>query len=283
MAQSRDDCYCRPMQTWPERIRRRAGRGRLTQRGLERQLCGALGALALVSLLFLLAPRLDLAVSRLFYDSANGFLHERYAFVEAIREAGRLVEILLAIAVTVPLAVKVVLPARPLLIRPRTTLFVLASYVIGVGMIVNGILKEYWGRARPREIVEFGGEATFSPVWWISDQCQGNCSFVSGEGAAAFWLVALVFVAPKRWRAATAAATLAFATVVSFARIAMGGHFLSDVLISWVLMLLVMILLGRVILHGLPPGFDARVEDWLAQAGFTLRQALGLRDSRPPL
>jgi membrane-associated phospholipid phosphatase len=122
-----------------------------------------------------------------------------------------------------------------------------------------------------------------SPLSGGSPTSARELFFVSGEGAAAFWLTALVFIVPKRWKAATAAATLVFASLISFTRIAMGGHFLSDVLIAWLLMLLVMILLGRLILQLPPPGFDAGVERRLAQAGYKLRQAFGLRESGPPL
>jgi hypothetical protein len=66
-----------------------------------------------VSLLFLLAPGLDLVVSRLFYEAPTGFLHERYAFVEVIREAGRLAGITLALAVCLPLVFKILLPLAP--------------------------------------------------------------------------------------------------------------------------------------------------------------------------
>jgi membrane-associated phospholipid phosphatase len=131
--------------------------------------------------------------------------------------------------------------------------------------------------------VEFGGDAVFSPVWWISDQCQGNCSFVSGEGAASFWLVALAFIVPPRWRPPAVALTLVFAALVSATRIAMGGHFLSDVLIAWLLMFLVMVLLDGAILKGLPAAFDAGVDRGLGQAGWAIQRALRLRRSPPPL
>lgn len=249
----------------------------------RRLLAAALGALALISLGFLLAPRADVAVSALFYDPASGFLHQRLAIVETLREAGRLVEWAFAIAVLAPLPLKLLLPERRMLVPPRVTLFVLGVLALGPGLVVNGVLKEFWGRARPRDLVEFGGEATFSPVWWISDQCERNCSFVAGEAAGAFWLVALAFVAPKAWRPAAAAATLAFAALVSFTRIAMGGHFLSDVLIAWLLVLIIMIVLDRLILKGLPAGFDANVERALAAPMRRLRRRFALRRHPPTL
>jgi membrane-associated phospholipid phosphatase len=140
---------------------------------------------------------------------------------------------------------------------------------------VNGILKDHWGRARPRQILDLGGDAAFTPVWWLSDQCQRNCSFVSGEGASAFWPMAIVFLVPKEWKWPVGIVTLAFAAIVSLARIMAGGHFLSDVLIAWLLVLLVLLLCHRLFMRALPPGFDDSVEGALARAGRGLRRLVG--------
>lgn len=238
----------------------------------ERPLAFGLVVLALVSLIFRYAPNLDLAVSRLFYESTTGFSEGRSTFLEALRQAGHIVEWAFALAIVAPLPLKVLFPQSPLLLPPRATLFVLATFALAPGLIVNGILKEYWGRARPRALLEFGGDATFTPVWWISDQCERNCSFVSGEAASAFCLVALVFLVRQEWRPAMAVATLAFAAAVSFTRIAVGAHFLSDVLIAWLMTLCVMLALNRAVLKGLPPAFDHAVETAAGRTGEALRR-----------
>ena len=69
--------------------------------------------------------------------------------------------------------------------RPRDLLLPMITYGLGVGLIVNSFLKEYFGRARPRDIVEFGGDKMFTAVWQVSDACYTNCSFTSGEAAGA--------------------------------------------------------------------------------------------------
>jgi len=248
---------------------------RLIEAASGRPVLAAFLLLLFVSLVFLAFPQLDIAVSRLFYDPASGFLDRRFAFVEFVRDAGRLLEWAFAMAVLLPLPLKVVLPQLRLPIRPRMTLFVLISFALGPGLIVNGILKDHWGRARPRQILDLGGDAAFTPVWWLSDQCQRNCSFVSGEGASAFWLMAVVFLVPKEWKWPVGIVTLAFAAIVSLARIMAGGHFLSDVLIVWPLVLLVLLLCHRLFMRALPPGFDDSVEGALARAGRGLRRLVG--------
>lgn len=236
----------------------------------ERPFAFAVGILVLVSLIFLLAPNIDLAVSRFFYEKAAGF--SASGNLEAIRQAGHIVEWGLAIGVVTPLLLKILVPQSSLLLQPRASLFVLTSFAIGPGLIVNGIFKELWGRARPRTILEFGGDATFSPVWWISDQCDRNCSFVSGEAASAFWLLTIVFLVRKEWRPAVAAITIAFAAAVSFTRIAAGAHFLSDVLIGWLITLCVIIVVHQLVMKQLSPAFDRAVEDAATKSGEALRR-----------
>ena len=73
--------------------------------------------------------------------------------------------------------------------------------------------------------------------------CDDNCSFVSGEGSAAAWLVAAVALTPAPLRTVLLPGTLAYGMALSLNRLAFGGHFLSDVLLSWSLTFLVTSLL----------------------------------------
>ncbi len=228
--------------------------------------------LVLVSLLFVAWPGLDLAVSALFFDPAEGFSAQRSAVQGAVREIGSIAVWVVGLALAAPPLIKLVAPDSRLLVTPRASLFGLGGLILGPGLIVNGILKEFWGRARPREITEFGGEAVFSQAWAISDQCARNCSFVSGEASSAFWLVSLAFVVPRHWRTTILATTLVIAVAVSFTRLTFGGHFLSDVLIAWLLTLLVLVILDRLVLQGRPPAFDGVVEAALARQGRQIRR-----------
>ncbi|MCG2663967.1 phosphatase PAP2 family protein, partial [Brevundimonas sp.] len=111
----------------------------------------------------------------------------------------------------------------------------------GPGLVVNLVLKGLWGRARPVQIDQFGGDAAFTPVWMVSDACQSNCSFVSGEGSSAAWMVGvLLVVTPAKWRPVVLPLAVVYAFALSMNRLAFGGHFLSDILLSWALTALVM-------------------------------------------
>lgn len=41
-------------------------------------------------------------------------------------------------------------------------IFLLVVLFVGPGLIVNGVWKEHWGRARPFEVQNFGGERLYS-------------------------------------------------------------------------------------------------------------------------
>ncbi|RNA66435.1 hypothetical protein CR163_000565, partial [Prosthecochloris sp. ZM_2] len=47
--------------------------------------------------------------------------------------------------------------------RRREFAFVFLLMIVGPGLFVNAIFKEYWGRPRPREIVQFDGARAYVP------------------------------------------------------------------------------------------------------------------------
>lgn len=116
--------------------------------------------------------------------------------------------------------------------RKRQAFFLLLLLALGPGLLVNVVLKDHLGRARPREIHEFGGRYAFTPIWRHGDTGK-NSSFPSGHAAVAFYLMAPWFVLRGRNRMQAAwwlAGGLAYGSLVGTARILQGGHFLLDVL-----------------------------------------------------
>jgi membrane-associated PAP2 superfamily phosphatase len=141
----------------------------------------------------------------------------------------------------------------------RHCLILLLSVALGPGVVVNGLLKSYWGRPRPRHIVQFGGTQTFRP-WWQPGGPGAGKSFPSGHAAMGYVLFAgATLVARRRiWlqRLAVGSA-LAYGTLLGLARIVQGGHFLSDVVWSGLLVTLLTILLHRLLIgsqSALAPG-----------------------------
>ena len=54
--------------------------------------------------------------------------------------------------------------------------------------------KDTWGRARPINIQEFGGDKIYTQPFIKSDQCEKNCSWISGESSAAFSFITGIII-----------------------------------------------------------------------------------------
>jgi lipid A 4'-phosphatase len=227
----------------------------------------------LVTVVFLAAPSIDLWLSGLFYDPARGFLAGRNDALKIFRRIGDWGMWLVAIALLLSLVAKIAFPDRKAVVPPRASLFLLSALIVGPGLLVNMILKEHWGRPRPVMVTEFGGDMPYVAVWRITDYCARNCSFVAGEASSALWLMAIALVVPRGWRWPVLIVTGALAVALSLNRIAFGGHFLSDVLLSWGLTALVIAILYR-LFYVSPPGWlrNDRLEAALTRAGRALRR-----------
>lgn len=218
------------------------GRDPLAERGPFRRLIVlTLAYVALVSAVFLAFPGLDLWMSGLFHDPTAGFWATTDPLLMRLRELGPfLVKVIAGASLAILLAATVA-PRLVAGLSLRAPLFLLSTLALGPGLLVNAILKNNWGRPRPNSVEAFGGDAPFIGVWRITDHCATNCSFVSGEGSASFWLVALAFLAPPAWRRGILLAVAPLFLALSLNRVAFGGHFLSDTMLAWGLTLLVIL------------------------------------------
>lgn len=226
----------------PSSHAKQAGFAARLARGESRALAlAATGCLVVLSLFFLAFPAVDIAASRLFHDPANGFVLSQNPFLQRLRELGPfLVKLVAVLCVLVLLWPFVVAPLSRRL-SLRAPVFLLSTLILGPGVLVNAVLKNNWGRPRPNAVDLFGGDAPYVRVWQMTNHCDTNCSFVSGEASSSLWLVTLAFLAPPSWRRAILAVVLPLAVILSANRVAFGGHFLSDTLISWCLTLLVIL------------------------------------------
>ncbi len=123
--------------------------------------------------------------------------------------------------------------------RPYCLLVVLTT-VIASGILVNAVLKQYWGRPRPDQITNFGGQWIYRDVHRPGIPGQGG-SFPCGHCAMGFTLVSL-FCVHRRSRLiayAGGGAGLILGGALSITRIVQGAHFLTDTLWSLGLNLIV--------------------------------------------
>ncbi|SON57326.1 PAP2 (acid phosphatase) superfamily protein [Hartmannibacter diazotrophicus] len=241
----------------------------------ERPILWLAVATTVLSLVFVLFPEIDLAASRLFYVDGEGFPVSGIAFFSSLRRLGQAVTRAMVIVPLVALLVPFLFSGARFLLSAKSALFLLLSMAVGPGFIVNVVLKGEWGRARPREITEFGGTFDFSRAWEIVHYCQSNCSFVSAEAAASMQVMALALICPPAWRRSVAIGAFAFALVMSVNRMAFGGHFLSDVTIAWLLTLWVMFAVHRLLYVKTPLLTDEAIAGSLGRAGDHMKRALG--------
>ncbi len=117
--------------------------------------------------------------------------------------------------------------------------YVLLVFVLGSGLLVNAVFKDHWGRPRPSQVVELGGAQAYAPPLQYVANSEGR-SFPSGHSSVGFGFIAFWFLWRRRHpqRAKRALwGSLAFGSLIGLARMAAGGHFLSDVLWSCVMMI----------------------------------------------
>lgn len=205
----------------------------------------ALAAVALwlgLTALFHLIPRIDIAVSSIFFVAedcpagATAVACGRFPvaadpFWGPLRTVFHRLPVVVGVLVALGVGVALMRGlSQHRLVRP--SIVAIGALLLGPGLIVNLIFKEIWGRPRPVETDLFGGAFPFVPAGQWSDYCASNCSFVSGESSAMFWLLALVPLFPAVWRRPAGAVLLALAALAAGMRVAFGAHYLSDVVLG---------------------------------------------------
>lgn len=237
----------------------------------------ALVAGAAVAILFTVFPQWDLAISSLFWDARHKlFLTAGQPWARTARSWGNYIPWLICAPAIAALVLKLIFPDKPMFMSSRAALLLVITMALGPGLIVNGLLKENWGRPRPVHVEDFGGKELYRPWFETDGTCPGNCSFVSGEGALGFWLTAPASLVPGPAGAVAMVGAVAFGAAAGGLRIAFGGHFFTDVVFSGVLVVLVVVL-TRFWLYdrkGAPSDFKA--ERAIARVGFRLHGAIRL-------
>lgn len=117
-------------------------------------------------------------------------------------------------------------------------LFVLLFGVIGPGVVSNLILKEYWGRPRPREVQGLGGSNAFEKVLTIDKTSSGK-SFPCGHATMGYFFLGGFFIC-RRYRRDWAWFFLMLGLNLGFfmgvGRMCQGGHYFSDAIWSGAIM-----------------------------------------------
>lgn len=192
---------------------------------------------SILAALFFFFPIIDIWAASQFYDRYRGFLISNTSSNRTLPFLPWFVKFFVT-ACWLLIAINLVRShyfgkKRPFVVSNRVLIFLLFTLGMGPGLMVNTILKDNCGRARPFQVTEFGGRRQFTPAFVISDQCKTNCSFVSGDASLGYFGLAFFFVARRRKAIVASAAVLA-GTLIGLVRMAQGAHFLSDVIFAGV-------------------------------------------------
>lgn len=211
----------------------------------------ALAVAAAVGVPLALFPQIDLALSAPFYavsDSQHNMFAWRLSpFVQTLRDLGLWASAALLAPAIAAVLMKLIVPRRKMLVSGSAALFLIVTMALGPGLLANVILKEHWGRPRPIDVTQFGGDQHFVAWWDPRGDCPANCSFVSGDVTGAFWALAPAALTPPPWRPLAYAAALAFGVGMSVLRIITGAHFLTDTVFAGVFTFLIIWLTHGVI------------------------------------
>ncbi|MCG6859267.1 MAG: phosphatase PAP2 family protein [Salaquimonas sp.] len=190
------------------------------------------------AIVFTAWPQFDIAVSRLFF-SGDVFPMTQEWFWRFLRTV--FLNGFTAWYILITVGCVVTFKQQPALLGFdfRKWLYLAICSIGGPLLLVNIILKDHWGRWRPREIIQLGGEDLHTtPLDW-SGTCIDNCSFVSGEVASMVMaFIALAFVTTA-WRPIFYALAIFMGLLEALIRVGQGGHFISDALFAGVFMVLV--------------------------------------------
>jgi len=121
----------------------------------------------------------------------------------------------------------------------RFFLIIVLTAVLGPGVMVNGILKNYWSRPRPRQIQEFGGEWVYRHPHQPGVPGKGE-SFPCGHCTMGFLFCSLMVFRKHRALLAYSGGIVGILLggLLSAARMVQGAHFLSDTLWSMGILLM---------------------------------------------
>jgi lipid A 4'-phosphatase len=206
---------------------------------------------------FLIWPQMDIAVYGWFYLRPWGFVWQNFWPLKMLNDLAyygpRAMGALFLLCAIPAYAQRKSIFGLP----GRSWVFLFMALAIGPGLIANGILKDHWGRARPREVVQFGGRAFFTPPLIVAQQCATNCSFVAGDAAFGFFLPTFAYVVRQRRSRRVFWGLTGLGSIFGVARIMMGAHFLSDVLFAAFFMYLI-----SALLYGVLYGWDKLEACW---------------------
>ena len=172
----------------------------------------------------------DMALQRAFFtpSAETEWSYGEHPFWQVIYHLGTLPAMLAVLLALTGLFLK--LRGMRMAQRNFRSIYLALVLAMGPGLIANAILKDHWGRPRPRDVIEFGGTHAYERPWQHDPSSRGK-SFPCGHATMGFFFFAFYFIHRRHrpgmaWMAFTFAMVLGW--VIGAARALQGGHFLTD-------------------------------------------------------
>jgi lipid A 4'-phosphatase len=173
----------------------------------------------------------DRSVAQRFYQDAQGWYLEKQPLWVWLHDYGTIPGIVLTLAALITWGAGFYFHTLTQWRKP--CLVVVLTTIVAAGLLVNAVLKQYWGRPRPSQTIEFGGKWEYRPIFPPGTPGKG-ASFPCGHCTMGF--VFLSMVAFRRRSKVLAYGGVAVGIVLggllSAARVVQGAHFLSDIIWS---------------------------------------------------
>ena len=201
--------------------------------------------------IFIFFPEIDIYLSNLFFlDSV--FISEKFLLIKKLRTFMKDTMVIIPVLALLYLVFNYFNQKQKIKNRIRTLriklvcIGLIVGPIIGSGLIANLIFKDNWGRARPIQIEEFGGNKIFTPAFMKTDQCAKNCSWISGETSAAFSFLTGVLILKNPMFFLM---NIVMGVLVFFCRMSMGGHFFSDNVFAVIFMIYLAIIYRYLVMN----------------------------------
>ena len=114
--------------------------------------------------------------------------------------------------------------------------------IVGPGLLANVLIKDHWGRPRPRQLEQFTGDQEYRPFYqanWSWSRRPFR-SFPSGHVTMGFYFLTLAWLGRRHdslfWTRAGMISGITLGLILAITRVVQGAHFVSDTVGSAILM-----------------------------------------------
>lgn len=198
----------------------------------------------LSSLVLAFYPSADIGFSSIFYRGNNQFFVQHYLVSSSYFYEFVIRDVLMPLIVVFLLFFPIILKFSKYLktkfhqynFKIIDIFFIWVSAILVTG-VVSSLLKNLWGRARPVDTTIFDGDKIFTPWTFYSTQCLDNCSFVSGDASVGFFIACFYYITKNN---KFIYLSIIAGLIIGIVRIGAGAHFLSDILMSFVVVNMVL-------------------------------------------